>query len=60
MYAQGGRILANNKMTFDLLPTPVKTPDSSRYSWDYRDVVARIPSGEAFRPMAESACALAT
>lgn len=60
MYAQNGRILANNKMTFDLLLARVKAPDASRYPWDYLDVVARLPAEEAFRPVADSGCALAT
>jgi branched-chain amino acid transport system substrate-binding protein len=60
MYARGGRILANNKMTFDLLLVRVKAPGESRYAWDYLDVVARIPGNEAFRPVTESGCPLAT
>ncbi len=59
MYAQGGRILANNKMTFDLLLARVKAPDASRYPWDYLEVLAPLPGGEAFRPAAESGCAMA-
>jgi len=60
MYARGGRILANNKMTFDLLLVRVKVPGESRYAWDYLDAAARIPGDDAFRPVAESGCALAT
>jgi branched-chain amino acid transport system substrate-binding protein len=58
MYAQGGRILANNKMTFDLLLARVKSPGASRYPWDYLDVVARIPGDQAFRPLKDTGCAL--
>jgi len=60
MYARGKRILANNKMVFDLLLVRVRAPGESRYAWDYLDVVAHIPADEAFRPMAENGCALAT
>jgi len=60
MYASGGRILANNKMTFDLLLVRVKAPGESRYAWDYLDVVTRIPGNEAFRPVTEAGCPLVT
>lgn len=57
-YASGGRIAANNKLTFDLLLTQAKTPGESRYPWDYLQVMARIPGEEAFRKPAESGCPL--
>ena len=57
-YAPGGRIAANNKLTFDLLLTQAKTPGESRYPWDYLQVLARIPGGDAFRNPAESGCPL--
>ena len=36
----------------------VKKPSESRAPWDYYKVVATIPAGEAFRPLAEGGCAL--
>lgn len=57
-YAPGGRIAANNKLTFDLLLTQAKTPGESRYPWDYLQVLARIPGEDAFRNPAESGCPL--
>jgi branched-chain amino acid transport system substrate-binding protein len=57
-YAPGGRIAANNKLTFDLLLAQAKTPGESRYPWDYLQVLARIPGEDAFRNPAESGCSL--
>ena len=57
-YADGGRLTANNKLSFDLLLTQVKSPGESRYPWDYLRVLSRIPGDEAFRRPAESGCAL--
>ena len=36
----------------------VKKPSESRAPWDYYKVVATIPAGDAFRPLAEGGCAL--
>ena len=58
MYTQGGRILENNKMVFDLLLARVKAPSASRYPWDYLEVIARIPAEEAFKPVASAGCSL--
>ena len=57
-YANGGRITANNKLSFDLLLTQVKAPAESRHAWDYLRIVSRIPGGDAFRQPAESGCPL--
>ncbi len=57
-YAPGGRISANNKLTFELLLAQAKAPGESRYPWDYLQVLARIPGEDAFRNPAESGCPL--
>lgn len=57
-FADGGRITRNNKLSFDLLLTQVKTSGESRYPWDYLRVLSRIPGEDAFRKPAESGCAL--
>jgi len=37
----------------------VKTPEESKYPYDYYKLVKTIPGEQAFRPMAEGGCALA-
>lgn len=34
------------------------TPKDSKYPWDYYALLATIPAGEAFRPLAQSECPL--
>jgi branched-chain amino acid transport system substrate-binding protein len=58
MYTQGARISANNKLMLNLLLARVKAPEQSHAEWDYLDVVAPVPAGEAFRAPAESGCPL--
>ena len=36
----------------------VKTPDESKYPWDYYKLIATIPADEAFRPLSQSECPL--
>jgi branched-chain amino acid transport system substrate-binding protein len=34
----------------------VKTPDESRYPWDYHRLIKTIPPGEAWRPLQDGGC----
>jgi branched-chain amino acid transport system substrate-binding protein len=36
----------------------VKTPEESKYPWDYYKVVRTVAGDQAFRPLAESECPL--
>jgi branched-chain amino acid transport system substrate-binding protein len=36
----------------------VKTPQESKYEWDFYKLLAVIPAAEAYRPLSESACPL--
>lgn len=36
----------------------VKSPEASKYPWDYYDLVATIPAEEAFRPLDQGGCDL--
>jgi branched-chain amino acid transport system substrate-binding protein len=36
----------------------VKTPAESKGPWDYYKLLATIPGGQAFRPLAEGGCPL--
>jgi branched-chain amino acid transport system substrate-binding protein len=56
MFTPNGRIQANNKMVFDVHLMRVKTPEESKYAWDYMAEIATIPADQAFRSPAESGC----
>ena len=53
-----GQIQANGRHIHDMYLFRVKAPDASEGEWDYYEQVATIPAAEAFRPVAESGCAL--
>ena len=36
----------------------VKTPDESKYDWDYYKIVAEIPGEQAYMDPAQSGCPL--
>ena len=41
-----------------MLLVQVKTPEQSKYPWDYYTIKQVIPADQAFRPLAESECTL--
>jgi branched-chain amino acid transport system substrate-binding protein len=45
-------------MAHDMLLVQVKTPEESKYPWDYYKVLATLPADQAFRPLSESECPL--
>ncbi|MCC8936589.1 ABC transporter substrate-binding protein [Bradyrhizobium sp. Arg68] len=58
MFAQGGKIRADGRMVHDMYVMQVKSPQESKYPWDYYKLVSTIPGDEAFRPLAETECPL--
>jgi len=54
-----GSIRADGRKIHPAYLVEVKKPAESRGPWDYYKVVATIPAGEAFRPVAEGGCPLA-
>jgi len=36
----------------------VKTPEQSKYPWDYYTLLGTTPADQAFRPMSEGGCPL--
>ena len=38
----------------------VKSPSASKYPWDYYKILATTPADQAFRPLADGKCSLAT
>jgi branched-chain amino acid transport system substrate-binding protein len=57
-FARNGRLRKDNLMVHDLMLVQVKTPEESKYPWDYYKILARIPGEEAFGPI-DPACAMA-
>jgi branched-chain amino acid transport system substrate-binding protein len=53
-----GMLRADGRVVHDMLLLQVKKPGESKTPWDYYKVVDVIPAGEAFRPLAQSACPL--
>lgn len=57
-YTKGGKIRDDGLMIHDLFLMQVKTPQESKYPWDYYKLIAKVPAAEAFRPVEESQCHL--
>jgi branched-chain amino acid transport system substrate-binding protein len=57
-FAKNGRIRADGRMIHDMLLTQVKSPDESKYPWDYYKVLKVIPGEQAYMPVAQSVCPL--
>ncbi|HUO80446.1 MAG TPA: ABC transporter substrate-binding protein [Steroidobacteraceae bacterium] len=51
MFAKGGYIRADGVMIHDMYVMQVKTPQESKYPWDYYKVVKVMPGEEAFGPV---------
>jgi branched-chain amino acid transport system substrate-binding protein len=60
MFARHAQLRLDGRMTHDMYLFKVKTPAESRGPWDYYKVEAVIPGHEAFRPLADGNCPLAS
>jgi branched-chain amino acid transport system substrate-binding protein len=49
-FARHGKLRADNLMVHDLVLVQVKSPEESKYPWDYYKVLATIPGEQAFGP----------
>ena len=58
MFAENGKVRVDGRMVHDMYVMQVKTPQESKYPWDYYKILKTIPGDEAFRPLAESECPL--
>lgn len=56
-FARNGRLREDGLMVHDLILVQVKTPEESKYPWDYYKVLAHIPGDQAFGPP-NPACSL--
>jgi branched-chain amino acid transport system substrate-binding protein len=57
-FADHGQLRVDGRMVHELYLVEVKTPEESRYPWDYYKIVHTIPGEEAFRPIGDSDCPL--
>src|SRR5580692_9863509 len=56
-FARHGRLREDNLMVHDLMLVQVKSPEESKYPWDYYKILATIPGDQAFGPP-DPACPL--
>jgi branched-chain amino acid transport system substrate-binding protein len=57
-FARHGRLREDGLMVHDLYLVQVKTPEASKYPWDYYKILATIPGDKAFPPPDPEACPL--
>ncbi len=58
IFADNGRIREDGMMVHDMYLVQVKTPEESKYDWDYLNVLKTIPADQAFVPLEQSKCPL--
>lgn len=56
MFAESGKVRRDGRMVHDMYVMQVKTPQESKYPWDYYKIIKTIPGDEAFRPLSETDC----
>jgi len=49
-FARNGHLREDNLMVHDLILVQVKTPEESKYPWDYYKMLTHIPGEQAFGP----------
>ena len=54
-----GWIRSDQRLMKEMLLVQVKTPQESKYPWDYEKILSVIPAEQAWNPLSESACPLA-
>jgi branched-chain amino acid transport system substrate-binding protein len=55
---KNGKIREDGRLVRDMYLFSVKSPEESKYRFDYYKLLATIPGEEAFRPMEEGGCPL--
>ena len=58
LMTKGGKIRRDGRLVRDMYLFQVKSPEESKYAFDYYKLLATIPKEEAFRPMDEGGCPL--
>ena len=59
-YVKNGHVRADGRLVHDMYFAQVKKPSESKEPWDYYNILATIPGDQAFRPLAEGGCPLAS
>jgi branched-chain amino acid transport system substrate-binding protein len=57
-FARNAQLREDGRVVKDMYLVQVKKPAESKYPWDYYQIKATIPAGEAFQPLARSRCPL--
>lgn len=57
-FTQNGYLREDGRMVHSMLLLQVKTPEESKYPWDYFKVLAEVPGDEVFRPLKDGGCPL--
>jgi branched-chain amino acid transport system substrate-binding protein len=55
-FAPDGKVREDGRMTHEMYLVQVKTPEESKYPWDYYKILRKIPGDQAFRPLADGNC----
>jgi branched-chain amino acid transport system substrate-binding protein len=58
-FGRRGSIRPDGRVLYDLTLYEVKSPEESKYPWDYYKVIRQIPKEQAFRPADQGGCPLA-
>ena len=58
-FAQNGRIGPDGLHRHDMFLVQVKSPEESKYPWDYYRIVKRIPAAQAFPTVEQQNCSFA-
>jgi branched-chain amino acid transport system substrate-binding protein len=56
-FSRNGKLREDNLMVHDLMLVQVKSPEESKYPWDYYKILAKISGEDAFGPI-DPACAM--
>ena len=57
-FGRKGTIRADGRVLYDMTLYEVKSPNESKYPWDYYKLVRTIPADKAFRLLADGGCPL--
>ena len=58
MFTKNATLRVDGRLVHDMLLVEVKSPDESKYPWDYYKIKAVLAGAEAFRPLGEGGCPL--
>jgi branched-chain amino acid transport system substrate-binding protein len=57
-FAPNGKVRADGRMVHDMYLVQVKSPEESKYPWDYYKILRTIPGDEAYRAIDKGGCPL--